>query len=172
MARVKRKLITGLARALLYGWKGGLIPRRLALGGIGFLLSLGTSGGVSCVRTCYEPLMNEGPYVKELFANPNPTGGADTVRVEALLVDEVWDEGSDFGPGVAGAKLFLDSLGYEGNGIPMLPSDGQFGSDSEWVYLNVDVSAYQPGALRIYVRGWDLDYEWGYPDSLDIEITE
>ena len=169
MARIKRKLIVGLARAVLSGWKRGILPRSLAFGGIGFLLSLGSSGSVSCI-TCYaEQMPGDGPYIKELLANPNPTGGADTVRVEALLVDEDW---GDDEPGVGGAELFLDSLGQLGEGISMIPKDGQFGSDTERAYLDLDVSAYPPCTLRVFVLGWDITGQEGPPDSLDIEITE
>jgi len=169
MAKVKRNLILSLAKLLLSGWKKGVLPRRLALSGIGFLLSVGLGSSVS-VSCCYVPSEpGPGPRVSQLLANPNPTGGADTVRVEALLVDEDW---GDDEPGVAGAELFLDSLGQLGEGVSMVPKDGQFGSDTEWAYLDIDVSAYPPCTLRVFVLGWDVIGQEGQPDSLDIEITE
>lgn len=169
MARVKRNLVFVLARALLSGWKRGILPRGFALSGIGFLLSL-VAGGTVCLSCCYPPIMpGDGPYIKELLADPNPTGGADTVRIEALLLDEDW---GDDEPGVAGAELFLDSLGQLGEGVSMIPKDGQFGSDREWAYLDLDVSAYPPCTLRVFILGWDIDGMEGHPDSLDIEVTE
>ena len=78
------------------------------------------------------------------------------------MVDEDWGDGE---PGVGGAELFLDSLGQLGEGASMIPKDGQF------AYLDLDVSAYPPCTLRVFVLGWDITGQEGYPDSLDIEIT-
>jgi len=190
MVKAKMNLLAGIARALISAMRKGLIPRGLAYPVMGFAISLlaaGESGlmdtvkaGVQKVRgelsgpgevpyvLCYKVApSNRGPAVISLTAVPNPTNGAKTVRVSATLID---DYGNDLG--VAGATLTMEAS----PDLAMKPTDGKFDSDSEDVYLDLEVSSLVinrvTGKYTIAVSGTDNEGAEGGAEFLDIEVTD
>jgi len=160
---MSRRVFSGIGRFLLAGHRKGLVPRVLAFAWAGF----GSAVGLACI-TCYAPMPeNEGPYVNQMKAYPDPKG-ARIVKVEALLVDR-WGKK---GKGVKGAEVFVGKGGEAGTGTPALPKDGAFDSDSEEVYCEVDVSGLAPDTLVIYLHGQDVQDLWGYLDSVVVELRD
>jgi len=176
MAGLKKRLSERLGRAILARLRAGQIPRALAYPGLGLAFwLLGAEEAwwqypPEFPMYCRAIIYNRGPVVSGLSVKPSGTG---KVRVKATLRDTV---GGKFGPdeqlrGVGGGVAWVDSLpaGYAG-GIRMSPADGKFGSDSEEVFLDLDISG--EANHRVYVAGWDQEGLLGYPDSVDLEVRE
>jgi len=163
MTHARKKALEKFARAILTGWKRGFLPGGFVFSVLGILLAQGT-GDPTEMKTCYEMPAPPGPRVMDFVATPNPTGGADTVRLTATLFNYFG------GRTTAGAAImvggpYLDRVG-------MSPADGKFDSDTERVFYDLDVSGYPPGTLEIYLVGWDDQGEESEPYSLDLIVEE
>ncbi len=181
MVKVRKVLLFGLAKLLLNWLRSDRLPRALAYPVIGAVIWL--MGAVEKTWEyspeypvyCRALILNRGPGVKNLRAVPSPAVGTKTIRVWGTLVDTV---GGMFDPqskkiGVSGAVAWVDSIpeGYKG-GEKMKATDGAFDSDSEDVFLDMDITGLVAGRHRVFVSGWDMEGMLGSPDSIDIEITE
>ena len=119
--------------------------------------------------TCYVPAPDYyGPMVTRITAFPNPTGGASTVRVIATLV------GYSKGQVVAGANLYARKK--SGDAVPfysegMKPVDGAFDSDSEDVYLDLEVSGWAEGTYLLFAAGYDEAGEGGLAGEVTLDVT-
>ena len=91
--------------------------------------------------------------------------GPEVTQVQAVT----WTNGltvtaqvSDLGNGgqvITAAQLFVDTLGPNGSGQPMLPADGLWNSGTETVTLALP--PLPPGRHTLYVRGADAGGHWG-----------
>jgi len=168
MARIKKGILRNLFRLLLAGARRGILPSGMVFGIAGILAS-GLAASDNPPITCYVPVPNYyGPMVTRITAFPNPTEGAKTVKVVATLV------GYMEGQRVAGAKLYARKK--SGDAVPfyseaMKPVDGAFDSDSEDVYLDLEVSGWAGGSYWIYVSGYNQAGEGGISYSLNLEVT-
>jgi carboxypeptidase T len=91
--------------------------------------------------------------------------GPEVTQVQAIT----WTNGltvtarvSGFGNGgqvITAAQLFVDALGADGSGQPMLPADGSWNSVTETVTLALP--RLPPGRHTLYVRGADSGGHWG-----------
>ncbi len=170
MARLKKEILLRAYRFMLAGARKGLLPSGLVFGLAGLIASgLRADDGVPI--TCYAPPPIEyyGPITRSVNAFPNPTVGAKTVRVVATLV------GYSEGQRVAGADLYVRTESHEevpGAGSkPMKPVDGEFDSDSEDVYLDLNVSDWAPGSYWIHVSGYSETGEEGISYAVNLEVT-
>jgi len=160
-----RNLLARASRTLLRATRENLLPRGLALALVGVAGRALAQGNEEPLVTCYL-VAPPGPALLQLTAFPDPTNGARVVRVTALGRNYLPGRG-----GVAGAELFIGSAGEPGTGTPMKPGDGAFDSDSEWVYLDLNPSAYGAETLVVYVSVRDST-DWSPPMSLSIIVTE
>lgn len=170
MARIKRNTLQKICRLLLAGARKGLLPSGLVFGLLGLLASRLTASNSPPI-TCYVPAPEyRGPITKSIYAFPNPTGGAKTVRVVATLV------GYSEGQVISGANLFARTESHKevpGFGPkPMKPKDGSFDSDSEDVYVDLNVSGWAEGDYWIYVSGYNQAGEEGVSGALNLQITK
>lgn len=188
VASAGKQLLAGIGKALVLVGRRGPGSIRYPIVGLAIsLLAASESGLIGVMKTgiqrargglstpeeapnvlCYRVApSNHGPTVFNLTAVPNPTEGAKTVRVSALLVD---DYGND--PGVAGATLVMEGS----PDLAMKPTDGAFDSDSEEVYLDLEVSSLVinrvTGKYTIAVSGTDREGAEGGAEFLDIEVTD
>ncbi|MEA1894766.1 MAG: S8 family serine peptidase [Euryarchaeota archaeon] len=107
-----------------------------------------------------------GPMTSGISAEPNPTNGADSVTLTASISDSTTGN-SD----IATAEYFIDTVGADGTGTSMNPSDGSFNSATEDVTADIDVSGWAAGSYTLYVHGNDSADNWGATASLALEVT-
>jgi hypothetical protein len=71
------------------------------------------------------------------------------------------------------AEGFINSVGAEGTGFPLIPRDGLFDEQIEEAYADIPfatINALPVGAHTIYIRGMDHSGNWGAVTSTDIAI--
>jgi len=108
-----------------------------------------------------------GPEVRSLFASPNPTRGFTKLTLTAIIDDLLTGLSN-----IEYAEYFVDEIGADGSGTPMLASDGSFNSPSEEATAEIDISSWAPGNHTIYLHGRDKAGFWGNTSSVIIEVTE
>lgn len=121
------------------------------------------------VTAVYAPVDREGPQVVEILLSPNPTAGAQTLNVSALVADLGRGGGN-----IAGAEFFLDKVGDPGTGIALVAEDGAFDSPVERVKTAqpLDISAFKAGETHlVYLRGRDASGNWGEVRSETLLVT-
>jgi hypothetical protein len=102
-----------------------------------------------------------GPMTSNVSVDPDPTNGADSVTLTANIDD------SD----IAEAEYFIDTVGTNGTGTSMNPSDGAFDSATEGVTADINVSGWTAGSYILYVRGNDSAGNWGATEQVVLEVT-
>ncbi len=109
-----------------------------------------------------------GPVTSSAAVAPSPTNGAASVTLTATV-----DDTSTGGSNVAAAEYYIDSDPGVGSGIAMAAADAPFDSATENVTVSVDVSALDPGAYTLYVRGQDgaPAGNWGATDSVVLTVS-
>jgi len=114
-------------------------------------------------------LLNDtvGPQTLNVNLNPNPTSPSSTTTLTA----EISDLNSGWSTIVA-AEYFVDSIGENGTGFPMEPSDGSFNSPDETVYAQINLTGWEIGNYTIYVHGRDSSGNWGAPSSITLRVME
>jgi subtilisin/minor extracellular protease Epr len=107
-----------------------------------------------------------GPMTSDVSADPDPTNGADSVTLTASISDSTTGN-SD----IAEAEYFIDTVGANGTGTSMNPSDGTFDSVTEDVAADIDVSGWAAGSYTLYVHGNDSAGNWGATEQVGLEVT-
>ena len=110
-----------------------------------------------------------GPAISAVTVQPSPnngtlgvqvsSGGAFYVRIDASVSDVASGNSN-----VAAAEYFFDTIGANGAGGVMFPTDGGFNSPTEATYAAVDlmnIAALPQGNHTIYVHGKDASGNWG-----------
>jgi hypothetical protein len=72
---------------------------------------------------------------------------------------------------VAAAEYFVDTVGEDGSGQPMIAMDGAFDSGSEEVIATVDVGGLSLGEHVLYVHGQDDEGKWGPTAQTVLDVT-
>lgn len=108
-----------------------------------------------------------GPVTSDVAAEPNPTNGAETVTLTADISDT-----NTCNSGIAVAEYFINTVGAEGTGINMNASDGTFGTATEGVTADINVSDWAVGDYTLYVHGKDEAGNWGVTSSVVLKVTE
>ena len=93
-------------------------------------------------------------------------GGGGTVTLTANMSDAATGNAN-----IAAAEYFIDTLGANGAGTPMSPTDGSFSSPVEAVTASVNMSAQPPGDHTLYVHGRDAAGNWGAAGSVVVTVT-
>ncbi len=115
-----------------------------------------------------------GPVTSGVTATPNPSNAVvgvnstnPSVRIRATMTDTSPST-------VVTGEVWIDSVGSPGAGIPMTPTDGQFGSVSEAGFADVPLSTISQlsnGNHTVYVRGKDSAGNWG-PTATTILVID
>jgi len=159
-----RNLLIWLGKLALGGARKGLLPRGLCLTMVGLAACVHRARAEEIMPTCYAPMPEfYGPSVVQCSVSPNPTAGAKTVRFSAILRD------TDGNTLIDRAELsrgeITDTL------LLMKPSDGAFDSDSEEVFLDLDVSGWTAGAYTFYIWAYDAGGFAGQAGWLSLEVS-
>jgi hypothetical protein len=70
------------------------------------------------------------------------------------------------------AEYFVDTVGSNGTGTPILASDGSFDSYIENIEVIIDVSGWTIGNYTIHVHGLDVKGNWGNFSEIIVEIVD
>ena len=115
-----------------------------------------------------------GPATSGVNATPNPNNGTlavnqgtPAVRVTAAVADTASN--------VAAAEGFIDTIGANGSGFPMLPTDGQFNALTENAFADIPlptIAGLANGNHTIYVHGRDAAGNWGVPSTVVLVIDK
>lgn len=108
----------------------------------------------------------EGPAALDVLASPNPTNGAGTVTLNAII-----DDSASGNSTVVMAEYFIDTVGNDGEGVTMSASDGAFNSPCEGVWADIDVSGWPYRNYTLYVHGRD-SAGWGEMKEVLLKVTE
>jgi endogenous inhibitor of DNA gyrase (YacG/DUF329 family) len=108
-----------------------------------------------------------GPITSDVSVDPDPTNGADSVTLTASISDSTTGN-SD----IVTAEYFVDTVGADGTGTSMNPSDGAFNSATEDVTADIDVSGWAIGSYTLYVHGNDSAGNWGATEQVVLKVTE
>lgn len=108
-----------------------------------------------------------GPTVETANAYPDTTEGAHYCNISAVISDST----TGMSP-VRGAEIFVDSIGPNGSGQSMIPTDSIWDEIVEDVQRQMDISSLSLGVHWFYLHGQDDAANWGDIDSLSIIVTE
>ncbi len=114
-----------------------------------------------------------GPAASGITVNPSPNNGTlkfnstvNGVRVVAqTLSDPITGSVNST---IKKAEMFIDTVGANGSGIPMIASDGLFDGSSEGGYADIPLSTVKQmanGPHTIYVHAKDSAGNWGSPGT-------
>ena len=114
-----------------------------------------------------------GPTALTASADPNPNNGALGVNSTnpSIRVTATFDDASP--SFVRTGEVFIETLGANGTGIPMVPSDGVFDSIHEVGFADVPlttITQLSNGNHTIYVRGKDSAGNWGLAAQIVLNI--
>ncbi len=114
-----------------------------------------------------------GPTTTNVVASPNPTNGVTgvnsstpAVRLTATMTDTVAK--------ITMAEGFIQTVGANGTGFQLVPSDGLYNSLSENAYVDIPFStiAQLPnGNYTLYVHGKDAAGNWGPVSSTVLVVS-
>ena len=79
---------------------------------------------------------------------------------------------SGFGMRVENVEYFVDHIGTNGTGIPMLPLDGVYDEQQETVSSLINTSGLEIGKHRLYVHASERGGEWGNMRMIEFEVIE
>jgi len=110
-----------------------------------------------------------GPDAQELTVTPDEIPLGTDAYLAATIADHRY--GGDVLQPIAAAEYFLGAPGEDGAGIPMVPTDGDWGDLSEEVTATVDTSGLLLGQHYILVHGQNADGDWGPFSAVFLEST-
>lgn len=102
------------------------------------------------------------PVIKEAALSKIKEGKKESVQLTA-------EARGGYKMKIRGAEYFLDNKSESGTGIPLLPVDGTFDSQSEGVASVVDTSRFPAGDHRIYIHAMERNDKWG--DYYQVNFT-
>jgi len=106
-----------------------------------------------------------GPVISNALADPSPTWGATQVVLNATASDVTTGNS-----GVVRVEYFIDIDPGVGNGLPLMPVDEGFDSDTEDATLLLDVTSIPTGAYTVYFRAQDGAGNWGPEEPVALII--
>jgi FtsP/CotA-like multicopper oxidase with cupredoxin domain len=120
-----------------------------------------------------------GPDTTALTAAPSPNNGLTPFNPSTYAV-RVTAHAAD--PDVAGAltnigrvEFFIDTVGADGTGAPMTPSDGLYDTPNEDAWANIPLStiaAMTPGVHTLYFHAKDIVGNWGPVSTIALVIDK
>ncbi len=186
MARFKNWIVFGACRFAMRAARRGFLPLGAALAIVGLIAGKcekqgknQTAGGepeeilppVPDIVTCYKPVpagtLPQGPEITRVDVRPNPTGGARVLRIEANARFPIGD--------TTGKRVDGIYITFSDKTLPMKPADGEFDSDSEEAYLDIDISAWEKGnhgaMIWAYTEGLPPRQPETWVKHVTIEVT-
>ena len=116
-----------------------------------------------------------GPEASGVIATPSLLYTRTSVRLDVTLTDP--SVGVDPYPGVNStikkAEGFIDVVGVDGTGFPLLPRDGLFNQQTEAAYATISqatINSLSEGTHTLYVHGQDTNGHWGVVGSTTFTI--
>ncbi|MEJ2749324.1 MAG: hypothetical protein P8183_15685, partial [Anaerolineae bacterium] len=76
---------------------------------------------------------------------------------------------------IGAAEGFIDAVGADGTGFPLIPSDGLFDSSTETAFSDIPlptINLLDEGTHTIYVHGQDAAGNWGSMSTVDLIIDK
>jgi FtsP/CotA-like multicopper oxidase with cupredoxin domain len=110
-----------------------------------------------------------GPDASGLSIQPNPTGGAPFVQLQATVTDPA--NGTAGASNISAAEWFVDVDPGPGNGGPLAAVDGLFDSSTEMVLATIGVGGWSNGPHLAWVRAGDAAGNWGPASSVPFNVT-
>jgi len=108
-----------------------------------------------------------GPQVLNTAALPNPTQGAITLVLTAVVSDSLRGDSP-----IRSAEYFIDAPGIDSTGQALRATDGAFDQILEAVTDTLDISSWTYGTFRwLFVHGRDSVGNWGGFDSVRVAVT-
>ena len=111
-----------------------------------------------------------GPLTTNAAASPNPANGSGNVTVTASVSDVTTG-----GQAIAAAEFFVDGVGANGTGTPMLAQDGTFNTATEGVTGTLSTATMAlllSGDHDLFVHGRDSANNWGPVDSVTLNLDK
>jgi hypothetical protein len=107
-----------------------------------------------------------GPLVISRTVYPDTTQGAHYCSMMGTISDSTTGMSE-----IYGAETFIDTIGPNGTGQPMQPSDGGWNEIVEDVNSTIDISSLSLGTHWVFIHGCDNSDNWGLFDSIQIFVT-
>ncbi len=119
-----------------------------------------------------------GPATSGVDASPSPNNGTQpfnsSIPAVRVSVQTMVDAGIVQGT-VKKAEMFLDTVGADGTGIPLIASDGLFDGLEEGGYADIPLATVKQlpnGPHTIYVHARDAVGNWGPTDSATLLVDK
>ncbi|MCB0908833.1 MAG: multicopper oxidase domain-containing protein [Nocardioidaceae bacterium] len=119
------------------------------------------------------------PTTSGVQADPTPNNGtipfSATVQAVRVSATTMTDASGVTNTTISRAEAFIDTVGANGSGIPLLASDGFFNDQSEGGYADIPlatIKALSNGTHTIYVHARDAAGNWGSTDSTTILVDK
>jgi hypothetical protein len=115
-----------------------------------------------------------GPSTSGVNATPNPNNGTLAVNQSTPAV-RVTAAVADTASNVSAAEGFIDTVGANGSGFPLLPVDGQFNAQTENAFADIPlptIAGLSNGNHTIYVHGRDAAGNWGATSTVVLVIDK
>jgi hypothetical protein len=115
-----------------------------------------------------------GPTSTITEVKPNPSNGLIGYNANSAVVRVTASFTAASGATVAGAELFIDSVGASGSGVPFTPTDGVFNSASESGFGDIPLGTVRlmsNGPHTIYVHARDAAGNWGDATASTATLT-
>ncbi|NLI97215.1 hypothetical protein GX441_00965 [bacterium] len=123
---------------------------------------LGTVSAASLLSCCYLP-GTPLPRIENASVTPNPTEGADTVKISARAT--IHYSSQDI---IVAKAVFV----FQDDTTDMQAVDGNFDSQDEEIEAKLYVGDQGSDTVKINISAANNDDEWGDPQEIDLEITE
>lgn len=115
-----------------------------------------------------------GPDTNGVNVTPNPNNGTLAVNQSTPAV-RVTAAVADTASNVSAAEGFIDTVGANGSGFPLLPVDGQFNAQTENAFADIPlptIAGLSNGNHTIYVHGRDAAGNWGATSAVVLVIDK
>jgi len=119
------------------------------------------------------------PTTSGVQADPTPNNGtipfSATIQAVRVSATTMTDASGVTNTTISRAEAFIDTVGANGSGIPLLASDGLFNDQSEGGYADIPlatIKALSNGTHTIYVHARDEAGNWGPTDFTTILVDK
>lgn len=103
------------------------------------------------------------PVISNYVITPNPTNGATTVTLTALL--------SDTQSNISGVIWYRGTTPPGRPVVNVFATDGAYDETSETVTATIDITRWRPGTYLISLRGYDAAGNWSVIATITLRIT-
>ena len=120
-----------------------------------------------------------GPTTSGVTANPNPNNGSlpYSLSQPSVRVNAAFNDGLNAGvqSNISAAEGFIDTVGADGTGFPLTPSDGLYNASTENGYVFVPlttIATLSEGNHTIYIHAKDASGNWGATSTAVLVIDK